>query len=325
MTGPAVPPAPGPREPLAVAGAGSIGVAFALVLARAGHPVQVWDPFPDALARAHEELSDRLGRLSVHGLVEDPVAVRERVAFTHDLAEAVAGVALVQECAPERLDVKQEVIRRAAHSAPDRAVFASSSSAIRPSLLAAGLPDGLRERILVGHPGNPPYLLPVIEVVPSPGTAAWAVERARTLYTGAGLRPVTVRHEPEGFVFNRLQGAVLREAYCLVRDGVATVDEIDEVVRSGLGRRWSLIGPFETVDLNTRGGLASHAETMGPAYARMGAERGQHDPWTPDLVSSAVRQRRGLLPLDRWQERVRWRDEQLMRLTPLWEDIRDTS
>ncbi|MEU9241627.1 3-hydroxyacyl-CoA dehydrogenase family protein [Streptomyces sp. NPDC048385] len=117
----------------------------------------------------------------------------------------------------------------------------------------------------------------------------------------------------------------MREAYCLLRDGIATVDEIDEVVRSGLGRRWSLIGPFETVDLNTRGGLASHAEKMGPAYARMGAERGQDDPWTPDLVSAAVQQRRTLLPLDRWEERVRWRDEQLMRLTPLWEDIRRTS
>ncbi|MEV7982625.1 3-hydroxyacyl-CoA dehydrogenase family protein [Streptomyces sp. NPDC086519] len=149
------------------------------------------------------------------------------------------------------------MIRRAARSAPDQAVFAGSSSAIRPGLVAADLPEGLGERILVGHPGNPPYLIPVIELVPSPSTATWAVERARAVYTGAGLRPITVCHEPEGFVFNRLQGAVLREAYCLLRDGIATVDEIDEVVRGGLGRRWSVIGPFETVDLNTRGGLAS--------------------------------------------------------------------
>ncbi len=318
-------PINGPMEPVAVAGAGSIGVAFAIVFARAGHAVRVWDPFPDAMERAQGELSDRLDQLSVHGLVENPSAVSARITFAGDLAEAVAGAALVQECAPERVDVKQDLIRRAAHSAPDQAVFASSSSAIRPGLITAGLPEGLPERILVGHPGNPPYLIPVIELVPSSSTATWAVERARAIYTGAGLRPITVNHEPEGFVFNRLQGAVLREAYCLVRDGVATVDEIDEVVRSGLGRRWSLIGPFETVDLNTRGGLESHAEKMGPAYARMGAERGQDDPWTPDLVSTAVRQRRTLLPLDRWEERVRWRDDQLMRLAPLWEDIRATS
>jgi 3-hydroxyacyl-CoA dehydrogenase len=325
VTSPAAAPADGPTEPVAVVGAGSIGVAFAIVFARAGHAVRVWDPFPDASQRARGELSDRLDQLAAHGLVADPGAVRARVTFHGDLAQAVTGAALVQECAPERADAKRDVIRRAAQNAPDQAVFASSSSAIRPSLIGADLPEGLRDRILVGHPGNPPYLIPVIELVPSPDTAPWAVERARALYTGAGLRPVTVQHEPEGFVFNRLQGAVLREAYCLVRDGVVTVDEIDEVVRSGLGRRWSLIGPFETVDLNTRGGLASHAEKMGPAYARMGAERGQHDPWTPDLVSTAVGQRRALLPLDRWEERVHWRDDQLMRLTALWEDIRDTS
>jgi 3-hydroxyacyl-CoA dehydrogenase len=98
-----------------------------------------------------------------------------------------------------------------------------------------------------------------------------------------------------------------------VRDGVATEDDIDEVMRSGLGRRWTFIGPFETSDLNTRGGLESHAEKMGPAYERMGAERGQHDPWTPEMVADVVAQRRGILPLDDWDDRVRWRDEQLMK------------
>jgi 3-hydroxyacyl-CoA dehydrogenase len=115
-------------------------------------------------------------------------------------------------------------------------------------------------------------------------------------------------------VFNRLQGAVLREAYCLLRDGVADVADIDAVVRLGLGRRWGVVGPFETADLNVRGGLAAHAERMGAAYHRMGAERGQDDPWTPDLVAAAVAQRRAVLPLELWEERVTWRDEQLMRL-----------
>ncbi|MEL7046173.1 MAG: 3-hydroxyacyl-CoA dehydrogenase family protein, partial [Pseudomonadota bacterium] len=119
--------------------------------------------------------------------------------------------------------------------------------------------------------------------------------------------------EIEGFVFNRLQGALLREAYCLVRDGIASVDDIDRLVRKGLGLRWSVIGPFETVDLNTRGGIASHAEKLGPAYARMGAERGQHDPWTDELVADVVAQRRELLPLEQWAERVAWRDEAIMR------------
>jgi 3-hydroxyacyl-CoA dehydrogenase len=110
----------------------------------------------------------------------------------------------------------------------------------------------------------------------------------------------------------------LREAYCLVRDGVASVDEIDEVVRSGLGRRWSFIGPFETADLNTRGGIESHAQKMGPSYARMGEIRGQDDPWTEDLVAQVTAERRALLPLEDWDARVRWRDAQLMKLKALF-------
>jgi 3-hydroxyacyl-CoA dehydrogenase len=121
-----------------------------------------------------------------------------------------------------------------------------------------------------------------------------------------------VRREVEGFVYNRLQGAVLREAYCLVRDGVVSVDEVDRVMREGLGRRWSVVGPFETADLNVRGGIAEHARRMGAAYERMGAERGQHDPWTPELVASVTRQRRSLLALSDWEERVAWRDRALI-------------
>ena len=111
--------------------------------------------------------------------------------------------------------------------------------------------------------------------MPAPFTAAAVVARTERLLRDAGIEPVRVAREVEGFVFNRLQGAMLREAYALVRDGVATVADIDRLVRDGLGLRWSVVGPFETVDLNTRGGIAAHAERMGPAYARMGAERGR--------------------------------------------------
>ncbi len=105
------------------------------------------------------------------------------------------------------------------------------------------------------HPGNPPYLLPVVELVPAPFTDEAVVERAHALLAGAGLSPVRVRVELEGFVFNRLQGAMLREAYALVRDGVASVEDIDRIVKDGLGRRYSVVGPFETSDLNVRGGI----------------------------------------------------------------------
>ena len=298
----------------AILGAGSIGVSFAVRFASAGAEVRLWDPFPGAAHRARAELAERAGAI---GLARG--AIEPLVRFEHDLAAAVTGAELIQECAPEHLGLKRELFADVAGLARVDTLFASSSSAIVPSLQAAELPDQAAARFLVAHPANPPHVLPVIELVPGQRTSVETVDRAREWYRDVGMRPVTVHREVEGFIYNRLQGAVLREAYCLVRDGVASVDEIDEVMRSGLGRRWSIVGPFETADLNTRGGIASHALKMGPAYERMGAERGQHDRWTHELVAAVAAERRELLALDDWDERVRWRDQRLIELTSVWD------
>lgn len=300
-------------RPVAVVGTGSIGVAFGIVFARAGRYVRMWDPVAESLSGARDDAADRLGMLARHGLIREPVdEVAARITFHDELGPALWDVALVQECAPEDVDLKRQLFMLLGRHAPTDTVLASSSSALVPSQYGAGLQ--CRERVLGAHPGNPPYLLQVIELVRSPETSDGFLRLAAEIYADAGLIPVFVRKEVEGFLFNRLQGALLREAYCLVRDGVATVDDVDEVVRNGLGLRWSFMGPFETVDLNTRGGVAAHAARLGPAYERMGAERGQHDQWTPELVAAVTEQRRRLLPLDRWKERVRWRDERLIRL-----------
>jgi len=296
-----------------IVGAGSIGVAFALVFARAGWRVHLQDPDAGRRALVTGEIGARADALRSFDLVDEANEVLlERVVVHERLEDAVKSVELVIECAPERVELKRELFARLDALAPKDALLASASSAIPVSSYASELVG--RERCLVAHPGNPPYLIPVIELVPAEFTAAEVVLRAKEVFASVRMRPVTVRKEIEGFIFNRLQGAVLREAYCLVRDGVASVEDIDLVMRDGVGLRWSVIGPFETVDLNTRGGIASHAEKMGPAYARMGAARGQYDPWTPELVEHVDSVRRTLLPLDQWESRVNWRDEQLMRL-----------
>ncbi|MFC7736914.1 3-hydroxyacyl-CoA dehydrogenase [Roseomonas sp. GCM10028921] len=302
--------------PVAIAGAGSIGVAFALVFARARLPVRVWDPDGGRRSAVFRELRARLADLEDHGLLAEPVEVIvARVEVQAELAAAAAGVQHVQECAPERVELKRDLFGQLDRLAPAGAVLASSSSFLPASSFASDLPG--RGRCLIAHPGNPPYLIPVIEIVPAPFTDEDAATRAEALFAEAGLTPVRVRREVEGFIFNRLQGALLREAYCLVRDGVASVEDVDRVVRDGLGRRWAHIGPFETADLNTRGGVAAHAERMGPSYARMGAERGQDDPWTPELVAQVERERRALLPAEEWEARVAWRDRKLMRALKL--------
>lgn len=298
---------------IAIVGGGSIGIAFAIVFSRAGWPVKLFDPDASRRAAAPAEIMQRLIDLEAYGLLDEtPGSIAARVAIESQLEQAVASAVLVQECAPEKVDLKKALFTELDAWAPPDALLASASSAIAASAFASELPG--RARCLVTHPGNPPYLLPVIEIVPAPFTTSDAADRADALYLDAGLQPVRVAREVEGFIFNRLQGAMLREAYCLVRDGVASVDDIDRVVREGLGLRWSFMGPFETVDLNTRGGVESHAQKMGPAYERMGAERGQHDPWTADMVATVTAQRRALVPLEQWESRVAWRDRQLMLL-----------
>lgn len=298
---------------VAVVGAGSIGVAFSLVFARAGMQVQLYDPDPKMREIALASIGRRANALFDYNLLSEASdAVVSRVRVFDYLEAAVSDAQLVIECAPEKVEIKQEIFEQLDRYTPADAVLASASSAIVVSAFASGIPG--RERCLIAHPGNPPYLIPIIEIVPAAFTAPWAMEKAERLLSAAGLKPVRVNKEVEGFIFNRLQGAVLREAYCLVRDGVASVEDIDTVMKDGLGPRWSIIGPFETVDLNTRGGIASHAIKMGPAYARMGAERGQHDPWSDELVQTVAGQRRKLLPLEDWEKRVSWRDERLMRL-----------
>ncbi len=303
----------------AIAGAGSIGVAFAVTFAIGGREVSLWDPDPARLAAVPAEVAARLAALARHGLLDEAAEqVAARVHTHTDLAEAVADAELVQECAPERAELKQGLFAQLLAAAPAQAIIASSSSAIPISQVTAGLSG--RERCLVAHPGNPPYLLPVIELVGAEFTDSHTVQQAAGFYRSVGMNPVVVHKEVEGFVFNRLQGALLREAYCLVRDGVISVEDLDTVVRDGPGRRWAFIGPFETVDLNTRGGIASHAQKMGPAYRRMGNERGQDDPWTDELVASVAQQRAALLDPADWEDRVLWRDEQLMRLAKLRRD-----
>lgn len=299
---------------IAVIGAGSIGVAWAALFLAAGHDVALQDPDAARRAAAPAEVAARLADLAaIDAAGEGAPVCLERLSVQAGAAEAVASAVHVQECAPEDLALKRSLFAELDRLASAEAVLASSSSFIPASAIAADLPG--RARILVVHPGNPPTLLRIAEIVPAPFTAPEAIWRTETVLRGAGLSTVTLKREIEGFVFNRLQGALLREAYALVEDGVASPDEIDAVVRDGLGLRWAVTGPFETVDLNTRGGIAAHAQRMLPAYRRMGAERGERpDTWSQTAVDRVIAARRALLPLERWADRVAWRDRGLVRL-----------
>jgi L-gulonate 3-dehydrogenase len=306
--------APAGPVDVGIVGAGSIGVAWAIVFARAGHAVRMFDPDGSRLDAAAAEVAGRLAALADEGLVLPDVVstIADRVDMSASLGYALAGAGYVQECAPERLELKRELFAQLDRQAPADAVLASSSSALTVSAITDGLPDP--GRCLIAHPGNPPYLLSIVELVPGPRTRAEVVDTAEILLRSAGMQPIRLRREIEGFVFNRLQGAVLREAYRLVRDDVVSPEDVDIVMRAGLGRRWSLLGPFETAELNTRGGIEAHASIMGPAYARMAGcgEAGQL--WDADLVRRVSESVQRRFPRDRWADHVEWRDRALMEL-----------
>jgi 3-hydroxyacyl-CoA dehydrogenase len=296
---------------VAVIGAGSIGSAFTLMFAMAGHEVQLSDSSEKQRLLVLQRIVESLDLLQSSGLCDqDSEQVLSRIQVMSDVAESVSDVDFVQECVPEDPELKRSLFAELDRWAPEHAVLASSSSAITASEIAGELPGA--HRCLVAHPGNPPFLIRVIEVVPAPITSPEIVDRTCSFMRSVGLSPIIVNREIKGFVFNRLQGALLREAYCLVRDGVASVEDIDRLVRDGLGLRWSVVGPFETVDLNWRGGIGQHAKIMGAAYAAMAAEPGRDDPWEPELVGRVEAERRAMLPLDKWDDRVRWRDRKLM-------------
>jgi len=300
-------------ERITIVGAGNIGRAFALVFANARHEVCLCEADAATRRKVLGQIADSIADLKPYDLCDgDADSIIARISVGGDLGEAVSNAAYVQECVPEDLALKRQLFEDLDSLAPTSAVLASASSAIPASSFAAGLEHA--QRCLVAHPGNPPSLIRVVEVVPAPFTDAGIVERACAILASARLAPIVIRKEVAGFVFNRLQGAVLREAYCLVRDGVAGVEDIDRIVRDGLGLRWAVVGPFETADLNRRGGIAAHAQIMGDAYEAMGAERGQNDPWTPDLVAAVETERRSLLALEDWDDRVRWRDQGIMKL-----------
>lgn len=298
---------------IAVVGAGSIGISWALVFARAGHSTALHDSDRCRLRDAGSELRARADALASAGLInEAPTELLGCVSLQPGLEQALSGAVHIQECVSEDLELKRSLFTRVEGVAAPGAVIASSTSAMLPTELFEWL--ATRSRCLVAHPVNPPHLIPIVELVPAPFTDQSTVNAVAQLLSTAGMVPIRIGAEIEGFVFNRLQGAVLREAYCLVRDGIASVEDVDRVVREALGFRWAIAGPFETADLNMRGGITVHAERIGPAYARMGAARGQDDPWSDELVEMVARQRRASLPLDSWEARVAWRDQRLIEL-----------
>ena len=294
---------------VAIIGSGFIGQGWAIVHARAGHDVAIYDVSSANMARCAANMAASLDLLQRHGLLSQlPRDVAARVTFHEALEEALAGAEFVQENIAERVDVKREIFASLDRLSGRDAILASSSSSISCSEFCADLPT--RSRCLIAHPANPPFLMPAVEVVPAPFTSGETVSRTMAVLRGIGQEPVLIEQEIEGFVMNRLQAALANEALHLVEDKVASAQDIDAIVRSSLGLRWSFMGPFETMDLNAPDGFADFANRYGAAFGRIS----RLDGWPANAVAAVDRERRADLPKEAMDARRGWRDERLAAL-----------
>jgi 3-hydroxyacyl-CoA dehydrogenase len=264
------------------------------------------------LDAAREHIEAGLAEQQFHGLTDDAAAAAARVGYFTELDDALAGVEWVQENLPEMVDVKRDVYARLDCGAPPAAILASSTSAIPASRFTEPLAG--RARCLVAHPVNPPHLVPVVELCGSRWTAPATVERARNVMEDIGQVPIVVKREFEGFILNRLQGALLSEALRLVGDGYVSPQDLDKTVRDGLGLRWSFIGPFATIELNAPGGVADYCARYGPFYRALASDPPAPTVWDVENVQQVASQLDPPLTQEQRDARMRWRDARLLAL-----------
>jgi 3-hydroxyacyl-CoA dehydrogenase len=294
---------------VAIVGSGLIGRSWAVVFARGGFDVALYDAAAGVAEQARglvvEALSDGAG----HGGGEAEAAAR-RVRVASSVGDALAGAELVQENLPETLALKREMFAELDRLAAPDAILASSTSTIVASRFTEALAG--RDRCLVAHPVNPPHLVPLVELVGAPWTAPDVVAKAKTIYEQVEQVPIVVQREIDGFILNRLQAVLLSEAFRLVGDGYVSPQDLDKTVKDGLGLRWSFMGPFETIDLNAPGGIPDYCLRYGASLAHLSAA-------SPDLYAGGNLDRIlaawGLPPApDRIAARMRWRDRRLAAL-----------
>ncbi len=262
-------------------GGGVIGSGWAARLVLHGVDVSIFDPGPDTARKAGEVLDN--AERAFARLFGDARPAPGTLRVATSIAEAIDGAEFIQESVPERLDLKRTVLAEIEAAAPPETIIASSTSGLRPSDMQRDLAHP--ERLLVGHPFNPVYLLPLVEIVGGRATDAAAVERAGTVYASIGMKPVVVRKEIDAFIGDRLQEALWREALWLVHDGIATVEEIDDVIRYSFGLRWAQMGVFQVYRVaGGEAGMRHFMAQFGPCLKW---------PWTkltdvPDLDEALI-------------------------------------
>lgn len=268
---------------VAVVGTGVIGASWAAYFLAQGLDVSATDPMPDAEEKLQAAVRRHWPSLQQLGL--KPGAALERLHFSADLEEALAGADFVQENGPEREDLKIDLFRRMDAVLPAHVILASSSSGLLMSKVQAACVHP--QRVVLGHPFNPPHMIPLVEVIGGELSSAQAVQQAMDFYRTIGKKPIHPRREVPGHIANRLQAALWREAFHLVEQGVATTADIDTAIAYGPGLRWALMGPFLNLHLSGgEGGIEHFIDHLGAPIESWWADLGQ--PVITDALKHAI-------------------------------------
>ena len=257
------------KRNVAIIGCGLIGQSWAISFLSAGFHVSLFDPVEGVTTQAKEKIKAKLRNLQNYELLKDKDIsdYLHRIHLAEDLSQAVAGSFYVQESGPEDLNIKKELTKNIDAATPDNIPIASSTSGIPASMYASEVKG--KYRCLVAHPINPPHLIPAVEIVPAPFTSEAITQVVKKIITSIDKEPLELKKEIPGFVVNRLQGALLSEAFKLVKDGIASPEDIDKAISEGLGLRWSFMGPFQTIHLNAPEGIAGYVKRYEKMYREM--------------------------------------------------------
>lgn len=271
---------------VAVIGAGLIGLSWAALFLANGLQVRVYDPRPDLEQAVREGLVSASPALKQLGYAT--AGSEQRLRIESDLEAAARDVDLVQESGPEQIDFKRECFARLEQFVKPNALMFSSTSSLLPTQIARDMKHP--GRMMVGHPFNPPHVMPLVEIVPGQATVPDAVKEALAFYRALGKAPVVLHREINGFVGNRLQAAVLRESIYLVQQGVVSVEELDTLVTNSLGLRWAAVGPFKGIHLGGGPGGITHFLThLGPMFQGLFDELGETR-IDPETIAQLARQ-----------------------------------